>query len=602
MFYINVGPSPINDKIRLMKSHKYTNKQIVSILKEVLAAMQVKEYNFFQIRAYQNAVESIESLTMSVHDLWENEKLHTIPGVGGGLTQHLDDLFSKGKVREFDKALEDLPDGMFGLIGLRSVGAKRAFKLAKAFGLDKRGTAINKLKKHAKRGEISVLPGFGEKSEKDILEAIEQVKLTKDKKERMLLAHAEEIAERIKDYLEKSGLISKMEVLGSLRRRKETVGDLEFAVVTTEPEHVMSYFVKFPEVEDVLMKGPKRSSVVLKNGVQVDFRVSEPEAFGSMVQYFTGNRQHNILLRTYALEKGLSLSEYGVKSKKTGKIHETKTEEEFYEKVGLQYIPPEIRHGWDEIEFAEKNKLPNLVELGDIRGDLHIHTIASDGLNTLSEIVQGAKKLGYSYIGISDHVPSVQSKGRDEVERIIETKRKEVDQLNEVQNDIKVLFGYETSVLVDEEVNLPEDLLEKLDFVICGIHSSYNQSKNQLTKRLLAAIENKHVDIIPHPFGRLLNERDAYELDWIKILDAVKFHDKIIEINAHPQRLDLAFDLVKRAIDKGIKLIINTDAHDISQLSFMKYGVDVARRGWCTKENIVNTLPYSRFVKLLRMK
>jgi DNA polymerase (family X) len=585
-----------------MKDYKFSNKEIIALLKEVEAAMQVKtaDYNFFQIRAYQNVIASIENLTSSVFDLWEHDQLNTIPGIGGGLTQHLNNLFTKGKVEEFEKALEGLPDGMFGLIGLRSVGAKRAFKLASEFELLNRKTAIDKLKKHAEKGHIQKLDGFAEKSEKDILNAIEHSKKTKSEKERMLYAKAEQVVERVGEYLGKADFIDRVEVLGSFRRKKDTVGDIEFAVVTKEPEHVMDYFVKFPEVEDVLMKGDKRSSVVLKNDVQVDFRVSKPEALGSMVQYFTGNKQHNILLRQYALDKGMSLSEYGIK--KGGKLLEFSDEKDFYKELGLQYIEPELRHGWDEIELAKKKKLPDLVELDDIKGDIHTHTTFSDGVNTLSEMAAYAQDLGYEYIGISDHAPSVQSRGYDEVARIIEAKRKEIDSFNEVSKGVNILYGYEVNILVDATLAMPDDLMEKLDYVIAGVHTSFNRDKDEMTKRLVAALKNPHVNVLAHPTGRLLNERPAYDVDWEEVLNTARDNDKILEIDANPNRLDLTYDLVKRAVDKGVKIIITTDAHEASQMLFMKYGVSVARRGWCTKKNILNTLPYNEFVKSLGIK
>jgi len=569
-------------------SHQISNKDLVIVLKEVLAAMEVKNYSFFKIRAYQNVIAAIDNLTLSVYDLWENNRLSEIPGIGGGLTQHLNDLFTKGKVPEFDFAKKDLPRGMFALIGLRGIGAKKAFKLATAFKLNARDTAVKKLKKAADSGKVQDLEGFGEKSEKLILEAISEMKKTKNEKTRLLLLNAEQVAERVIAYMHTCSGVFQINALGSLRRRNPTVGDIDIAVATEDSTAVMTHFLKFPEIAEVLVEGEKKISVVLKTDIQVDLRVIPPSTYGSMVQYFTGSKQHNILLRTYALEKGMSLSEYGIKQR--GTLYEFATEEDFYKKLNLDYIPPELRHGKDEINLARTHKLPELITLDDIKGDLHTHTVASDGLNTLDEMIAAATSLDYAYIGIADHAPSVSGRGYGVVGRTVTTQRKTIDQLNASQDKIRILFGYEVNILADATLSLPEEFLEKLDFVIAGVHTAFNQDRDQMTHRLVSAIQNKYVDIIAHPVGRLINERDGCDIDWNQVFDAVSEYGKILEINAQPNRLDLTEDLVKDAITKGIKLIINTDAHDTASLGLMKYGIDVARRAGCTKSNILNTL------------
>lgn len=587
------------------KSHrKFSNQQVVEILKETLAAMEVKNVGFFRIRAYQNAIAAIDGLTTSVYDLWQNKRLDEIPGVGESLEEHLTELFTTGNVREFEAVRRDLPQGMFALIGLRGVGAKRAFKLSRAFELHDRKSAVEKLKKIAEAGKIQVLEGFGEKSEKDILDAIENAKMTKREKQRMLLSVADQISARVMNHIKKCKEVEKVAVVGSIRRRQSTIGDIEFAVATKHPEKVIKHFLKFDEIEEVLAKGEKKLMVVLKNDVQIDFRVSTPEQYGSMLQYFTGSKQHNILLRTFALEKGLSLSEYGIKPKSARNgaddaLEEFATEEAFYKKLGLPYIPPEIRHGKHEIELAQQDKLPELIEFKDIKGDLHTHTIASDGTNTLKEMRDAAAELGHEYLGITDHAPSIQSRGLKEVERIVETQRKVIDDLNKVKNRVHLLFGYEVNILVDATLALPDEILERLDLVIAGIHTSFGQSREKITKRLVAAIKHPLVDIIAHPMGRLINERDAEDVDWQEVFIACKKHDKILEINSFPNRLDLADDLVQEAAKKGIKLVINTDAHSTTHLLLMPYGVDVARRAFCEKKDILNCLPKEKFLKSL---
>ncbi|HOD01439.1 MAG TPA: DNA polymerase/3'-5' exonuclease PolX, partial [bacterium] len=576
-----------------------SNKEVITLLKEILAAMEVKNYNNFRIRAYQNAISILENLTVSIQDLWENKRLGEIPGVGPGIEDHLNEFFSEGKVLKFEEIKKDLPEGMFSLIGLRGIGAKRAYKLSLAFKLFDRETALDKLREAAEQGKIRNLEGFGEKTEKAILEAIEEQKMTKNKKVRLLFPQAEEIVGRIKSFMQECDAVKEMEVCGSFRRKNATVGDLDIPVATNRPDEVLDYFLKFPEIEEVLVIGDKKASVVLKNDIQVDIRVSTPEAYGSMLQYFTGSKQHNILLRNYALSKGMSLSEYGIKE--NGEMKEFANERSFYGELGLSYIPPEIRNGNFEIEAARDGKLPKLIELGDIKGDMHFHTIASDGADTLEDMVGEAKKLGYQYIGVSDHAPSVQARGLGTVLKMVSDTRKKIDDINSSQKDIKVFFGYEVNILVDNSLGLPDDILKDLDFVIAGIHTAFGQDKDTVTDRLLSAIENPYVRVISHPSGRLLNERDPADPDWKKIFSAARDNNVILEINAQPQRLDLPDDLVKSAIEWGVDLIINSDAHSTGEFSFMRYGVDNARRGWARKSDIINTLDYDKFVKKLRV-
>jgi DNA polymerase (family 10) len=583
-----------------MEAKRLTNKEVTTLLKEIHAAMEVKNVNPFRVRAYQNAISILDNLTESIYDLWENKRLKDIPGIGPGIESHLNELFSTGRVSEYESIKEDLPDGMFTLIGLRGVGAKRAYKLALAFKLGNRETALDKLKEAAENGKIQVLEGFGEKMEKSILDAVGEQKMTKNSKQRMLLTHAEEIVARIEKHMEKCKAVVKMEAAGSFRRRNPTIGDLDIPIATNDPEKVIKHFLKFPEIEEVLVEGDKKASVVLKNEAQVDIRVSTPQAFGAMLQYNTGSKQHNILLRNHALTKKMSLSEYGIK--KDDKLLEFSDEESFYKEVGISYIPPEIRHGNFEIEAALKDKLPKLVELPDIRGDMHMHTNFSDGTNTLEEMVGAAKACGYEYIGITDHSPSIQSRGLGTVLKIISDMRKRVDEINSSQEDIKVLYGYEVNILVDNSLALPEDLLKNLDFVTAGIHTALGQDRKTVTDRLLAAIGNPYVNIISHPSGRLLNERDPSDPDWNKIFDAARERGVILEVNGQPNRLDLPDDLIRTAIQWGVKLIINSDAHSIEQLDYMRCGVDNARRGWAEKKDILNTLSYEKFVKHLSIR
>lgn len=580
-----------------MKTHKFSNDEIVIMLKEVLAAMEVKDFNYFRIRAYQNVIDVIESLTISVYNLWETKRLGEINGVGTTLKSHFNELFTTGTIKDHESIKEGLPEGMFSLIGIRGIGAKKAFKLATAFNLNDREKALDEIKKVAEEEKIRDLDGFGEKSEQLILDAVSELKRTKQEKPRELLYKAELIAKRIVSYLEAHPEIQKAEALGSFRRRQPTVGDLDIAIVTTNDEVAIRYFLKFPEIEEILVQGDKRVSVVLANEFQVDIRVCKKEAFGAMVQYFTGSKAHNVVLRTHALQNGYSLSEYGIK--KDGKLNEFEDEKDFYEFLKLQYIPPELRQGRNEVELASKNKLPKLVDLNDLKGDVHTHTIFSDGVNTLDEMVAEARKLGYKYFGISDHAPSVSSRGYKEVEKIIKNTKEEISNINKAFDDIHVFFGYEINILADATISLPDELIKELDYAIASIHGAFNQDRETITKRLVAAATNPYINIIGHPGGRLINERDAYDVIWREFFAAVKDNSKVIEINAQPNRLDLAEDLVYDAVNKGIDLIINTDAHATDQLHLINYGIDVARRGWCLSTNIVNTYDLDQFKNVL---
>ena len=578
-----------------MSLHKFTNTEIVQILKEVVAAMEVKGDSFFKIRAYHTAIISIEGLTNSVLELWENKRLSEIPGVGQALIDHVSELFTTGKVREFEKKKEGLPEGMFELIGLRKVGAKTAYKLASAFGLKHRDTALDEVKKLAQAGKIRELDGFSEKSEANILDAIENLKMHKSEKKRTLLAVAEKVVERIKEHMLSNPQIEYCEAMGSFRRRAPTIGDLDFAVACEDIEIGIEQFLKFPEIKEVLNRGDVKASVVLNNDLQVDLRVIKKKELGSMLQYFTGNMQHNVILRQYALQNGMSLSEYGIKYKE--KLEEFSHEEDFYKRLGLQYIPPELRHGRGEVDLAKKGELPKLIKYDEIRGDLHTHTNFSDGENTLEEMVKKAIELGYEYYGISDHAPSVASRGEAEVKRLLEKRREEIENLGKHYRQIKLFYGMEINILADQTLGLTDDLMKILDYGIASIHSAFEMDRDKMTERVLAALSNPYIKVWGHPSGRLINERNGIDINWTKIFEFAAKNKKIIEINSQPQRLDLPDDLVTDALKMGCKFLISTDAHNLESLDYIKYGIDVARRGGLTKHDIVNTLSLENFIE-----
>lgn len=579
---------------------KFSNAQVCRLLREVAAAYEVTGQDRFRIRAYDNAATAIEHATSEAHDLWKSGQLSQIPGIGASLSGHLDEYFRTGRVKHFDQVLKPLPQGMFELLGLHGIGSKTAFKLAEAFKLKDRDSARELVLKAAQEGKIRLLEGFGELKEKEILEAVAEEKPNKEARGRILLPDATEIAERYLKFMLREESVLQIEPLGSLRRRVATIGDIDFAVASTEPKKVIDHFVSYTEIKEILNQGDIKASVLLKNGVRVDLEIQSPDSFGSLLQHFTGSKAHNIALRTYALEKGLSLSEHGIK--KAGKMHTFEQEEQFYNFIGVPYIPPELREDAGELQAGISGKLPDLIDLKDIKGDLHAHTVFSDGENSLEEMVQAAAKLGYSYFGISDHAPSIANRGEEEVISIVEKTKSTIEHINSSYKDIRVLYGYEVNILADGSISMPDRILKKLDYAIGSIHTSFKQSRVEITDRLLKAIRNPYITFIAHPSGRLLNQRNAYEADWELIFAEAIRHKKILEINAHPERLDLPDVLVREAVEKGVKLIINTDAHAIEQLGLMRYGIDIARRGWAEKSNVINTLPLSEFLQVFLRK
>jgi len=494
--------------------------------------------------------------------------------------------------------MSGLPKGMFEINGIPNIGPKTAYKIASQLKVEN----LDDLREVAGKGLIRSLEGFGEKSEEEILDAIAQVGRRTG---RMLLAQAYEISRKVLDWMGQCRDVEKIDTLGSLRRMVSTIGDIDIAVATQNPKNVIVHFTNYPKVEKIVDKGEKSASVLLENDIQVDLKTVEPKSYGALLQHFTGSKDHNIHLRELALKKGWSLSEYGIKI--DNKLNYFSTEEEFYKKLGMDWIPPEIRENTGEIERAQSHSLPKLVPLDGICGDLHLHssfdvkTSHDLGSNNFIEIIQKAKSLGYEYIGFSNHTPALGTHSKSEVKAIVKAQTNEIEQLKS-SRVINILNGFEVDILADGSLSLPDDLLKNLDFVIAGVHSSLRQPREKATERILSAINNPWVNIISHPTGRLLNQREGYELDWDGIFDGCKKFGKILEINAWPQRLDLFDAMVREAVKNGVKIIINTDSHAVDQMDNMKYGVSVARRGWAESKDILNTLPWVEFKKFFRVK
>lgn len=605
-----------------MKTSKNMNNQeIARLLRAVAAALEVKGENQFRITAYQRAATSVEHATSEVKDLWDDNKLTSLPGVGANIAQHLDTLFKTGKVKHFEKIMSGLPEAMFEFLEIPEIGAKTALKLCKKLGITKSHSALKRLEEAARDGEIRDIEGFGEESERNILEGIREFK---ERTRRMPLPYAQELAKKMIAYLEECSFAKEVYPLGSLRRKAATVGDIDIVVATNSPQKVIDHFVNFKDKKKVLEKGERKASLLLKNGEQIDLRVQEKASFGSLLQHFTGSKQHNIHLREIAMKRDLSLSEYGVRKLKTqksnvkttsqnSKLIKFKDEESFYRNLGMEWIPPELREDKGEIEAAQKKKLPNLVKLEDIRGDLHIHTsfnieTSHDvGKDSGLEIAKRTAEMRYEYIGFTDHSPSTSQHNKEQIIGLIKKRSRYIEQMKSSceksnQARLKKLFifnGLEVDITPNGLLTVPNEGLELLDYVIASVHSSFRMSREKQTQRVLKALEHPKVRILGHPTGRKLNKREGFEVDWDKIFTVCKKRNIFLEINAWPDRLDLPDVLVREAIKNGLKLVINTDAHALADLDLMEYGVSVARRGWTQRQDIINTLPLGKLRDIL---
>lgn len=592
-----------------MKINKVmTNGEISELLRSVAAAYQLKNQpqNKFKIIAYQRAADAIEHASSELKDLWDDKKLDQIPGVGPSIAEHLSEIFETGKSKHFEEVMKGLPPAMFELMEIPGIGAKRAYRLTTELKVD----SIASLEKAIEAGRIAELEGFGEDSQAEIAKSIKDFK-SRDNVTRHLLPYAQELATEIIAWMKKSKDVERIEPLGSLRRQAATIGDLDFAVATTKPAEVLQHFADYPNKSRVLEKGVRTSSIILPAGIQVDMMVETPDAYGALLQHFTGSKHHNIALRNLALKKGLSLSDYGIKKVGEEKYRKIKDEETFYKTLGMDWIPPEMREDTGEIDAALAHKLPDLVELKDIKGDLQIHsdydieTSHDLGESSMEEIVKRAGELGYEYVAFTEHNPSKSKHTAQEIVDILKKKREKVDHINDslsksVKSSVKKVFNsLEIDILPDGKLPVPREGLETLDFALVSIHSSFRQPRPEMTKRVLDALAQPRVKIFAHPTGRKINYREGAEIDWDQVFDYALKNKKWIEINADPGRLDLPDILVREAVKLGIKMTFGTDSHHKDGMTNMRFGVSVARRGWATANDIVNTRTLAEFEKLL---
>ena len=584
------------------------NKEVARLLRNVAASYRIKDEKkyYFQLIAYENASDTIESLPEQLENLYKENELDNVPNIGKTIKSRLEELFKKGKVSHFDYVLKGIPPAVFALIEIPSLGPKRAYKLSIELGLKNQDTAVDELEKIAKSGGIAKIPGFGEKSEKDILRAIAEFKLGKGKTTRMVLPIAFEVGQRVLDYLYLSKKVKRAETLGSLRRMMPTIGDVDIAVATDDPKAVINHFVKFPNLERVIEKGPTTASILALGGKQIDLMTQPVKSFGSLLQHFTGSKNHNVHLREYALKNGMSLSEKGIKKNINGKEKLLKfdTEESFYSELSMDWIPPEIREDTGEIELALKHSLPKLIELSDIKGDFHLHSSfpiepSHDlGKNTIEEMISKAKSLHYEYIAFSEHNPSISKHTSSQIYDLILKRNEEIYRIEDLYK-IKIVKMLEVDILPNGNLAIDDKALDKLDAIIVSIHSVFSMDQRQMTKRVISGLSHPKAKILAHPTGRLLNKRNGYELIWNELFDYVKKNKKILEINSWPYRLDLPDTLIRKAKELGIKFAINTDSHASDQMDLMRYGVAMARRGWAEKNDIINAMSYNEMTKYL---
>lgn len=569
------------------------NFEVAFIFNDIADILEIKGENFFKIRAYRKAAHTIENLPIEIEEVAKKSRLQEIDGIGKALEEKIHEILSTGTCRYYEELKRDFPRGLVEMLKIPGLGAKKIKVIYENLGI----TSIEELEKAAKAHKLRNLPGMGVKTEQSILKGIQTLK---GHGERVLLAIALPVANRVVEILSSMNEVSHISIAGSLRRKKEMVKDIDILVATEKPDIVVKDFLKLPMISEVKAEGPTKVSVMLNMGIQMDLRLVKPQEFHSALQHFTGSKEHNTKLRSLALKMGYKLNEYGFFEKDGEGVFRPKSEEELYAKLGMPYIIPELREDRGEIEAALKDDLPEVVKLENIRGDLHVHSNFSDGVSSIEAMAKKAKSLGYEYIAITDHSKSLKiARGLDEG-RLREQIEK-IKEINARNEGIRILTGIEVDILTDGSLDFDDEILKELDVVIASVHSGFKQDQKTLTSRIVNACHNPYVNIIAHPTGRLLGRRGPYDVDMDKVLEAAAKTGTVLEINASPDRLDLNDVYVKRAMEMGIKIAINTDAHSPEAFTDMIYGVWVARRGWLTADNIINTFPLEKLLKFLKV-
>jgi DNA polymerase (family 10) len=575
------------------------NKSIATVLYETADLLEIDGQDSFRIRSYRNAAQAIENHTEQIRDIIsEPKKVLAIPGIGKGMLVNLQELFKDGQLTVQAELLKKYHPSMLQLLKIQGLGPKTIALIWSAYQV----SDVDGVEKLAREGKIRELPRMGEKHEQKLLKAIEDYRRISG---RFLIDVAETEAKKLTDYLAKFAGFDKITPAGSLRRGRETVGDLDILVAGTaccspeERQKSVRYIAQYPPLMDIIGQGDNKISFRLRNDLQVDVRLLPPESFGAAMQYFTGSKAHNVALRQRALKMGYTLNEYSLADLKTERPVAGRTEEEIYAKLNLEYIPPELRENLGEIDAAEKHTLPTLITLDDLQGDVHMHTVETDGRNTIEEMADAARVRGYKYMAITDHSKNLAfANGLDDKRALAHIQR--IREANDKIEGLTIFAGIEVDILADGDLDLSDDVLAQMDVVIASVHSVFNQQPAKMTERLLKAVANPNTSIIGHPTGRLQLRRDAYQFDMDAILTAAAHHKVAMELNSYPDRLDLNDVHLRQAKQRGVKIVINTDSHHASHLDKIRYGILQARRAWLTKEDVLNTLPIRKFANAMK--
>ena len=575
-----------------MRPQVENNDRVASVFEEVADLLELKEDTFFQVRAYRRVAKEIASLTEDIKDLYVRGHLDQVPGVGKAIHDKIVEIVRTGELQYLNDLRNEFPAGLLQVMRVPDVGPKTAGRLYKELKV----TNLQDLKAAAEQHRIRMLKGFGEKTEENILKGIRYLE---SRQGRMLLGYAYPRGRALEEHMRERGF-DLVSLGGSLRRMKETIGDIDILVGSSEAERAMDAFVSYPQAAEVMLRGETKTSIRLQDGVQVDMRVVSPSSFGAALQYFTGSKEHNVKMRSLANDLGYKVNEYGVFRLSDGSKVAGETEEGVYEVLGMQWMPPEMREDRGEVDLARKGQVPRVVTLSDICGDLHTHSEASDGVDSVEAMAMAAEARGYEYLAITDHSRSLTIGNGLSAERLLESMEL-VRKVNEAHPRIRLLVG--TEVEIDEKGGLdyPPKLLEDLDIVVAAVHSRFKMTPAEMTERLVTAVSNENVNILAHPTGRIIGEREGYSFDVDKVMRAAKDNGVAMEVNSFPERLDLKDVHCAMARERGVTISIDTDAHNVRQLDHMLYGVATAKRGWVPPELVLNAMPWDVLRERLKL-
>ena len=563
-------------------------KELADVLEEIGVLLELKGENPFKCRAYSNAAKVIEHTEEDINELVELGKLSSIRGIGSGLSEKITELVKTNRLKYYDNLKESIPPGHLEMLKIPGLGPKRIKAVHDKLEIK----SIGELEYACKENRLIDLDGFGLKSQEKILKGIEYLKKYS---EQHLFSEAFSAAEKIYEELKNHKDIIRLSIAGSLRRKKEVVKDIDFIASSNNSKDVMDFFASLEEVNTVTAKGETKTSIILNTGINSDLRIVSDIQYPYALHHFTGSKDHNTLMRSRAKKMGMKMNEYGVF--KGDELIVCRDEEEIFKALELYFIPPELREGLDEVDYAENNKIPKLIEEKDIKGIIHLHTTHSDGVSTIEEMAKAVEKMGYSYLGIADHSKSAFYANGLSEKRIIE-QHKEIDELNKNLKNIRILKGIEVDILPNGELDYSDEVLKTFDFVIVSVHSNFGMSEVEMTERIIKAMRNRYVNILGHPTGRLLLARESYKVDIEKIIDEASNNSVILELNANPHRLDIDWRDLRYAYEKNVRISINPDAHRIDGIKDVKYGVGIARKGWSVPDNVINTFSYEEIMKV----